>query len=162
MDSFLEQKILKLKQVEYVQTVFFSSIWLILFAFCFNYSYRMLMTGPEKTVITVVVIYLGTIAIFCKLLWKVLGKITLTISDDTLLVNYRIFSIGIAKKYKIHSISNLRLRNDAKSSFYLRSIGIRTYGTTSALSFNYIKEEIDIKGNLSESDFALLKQWIKN
>ncbi|MGZ3946343.1 MAG: hypothetical protein ACXVJB_15460 [Mucilaginibacter sp.] len=162
MDSISEQKILKLEKVEYFQTIVFAVIWLICFAIGFNYLYYLLTHGMGYSVVSVVLLYIGTACIFCQLCWKVLGKVTLTISNEALVVNYKIFSIGIAKKFKITNISNLRLRHDAQSSFYSSFGGIRTYGTTSALSFSYKEEEIDIKGNLSESDFALLKQWMKN
>jgi hypothetical protein len=161
MNTSVKDEKLTLGKVEYTQMAIFGVVCLLIIILGFNYFKRLLLNGNFKTQAFVAVISIFLIAGICNGLWKILGSTSLFVENGFLCIKRQIFLFAISRKYAIEHISNLKLGDKANSSFYWGFAGIRVYNKVSCLSFDYEGNTKQIKGSLSESDFNLLKQWIR-
>jgi hypothetical protein len=161
MNPERERKILKVKGVKNYPFMIFSILWILIFIVKLNSVNSIFLKSDYESYILGIAIYIFTGYNFYQLMWAFFGETYYIVCENNFTVNSGIFFIRRIKIYLINQITDVRIKNDVKSSTYWGFLGFRFYSeNTSAITFMYKRKNIVLEVNSAGFDLSTLKDWI--
>jgi hypothetical protein len=138
-----------------IPNLLFLCVWSL-----FSYSEGARILSMHTFIIPVLFIFIGLFLLW-QVLWLFFGKITSTITSESLLINRRFFFISFSKTYTLKEISKLAVESRTDyTDLWLRHSG--RMDKVDALCFQYTNgKEICVGKEVESNDIHLLYKQLK-